>query len=478
VTQKRHARTLCARTDGQADIPRAAPIALAKAPPRPRLALTAQTARAETFGLDPSLFELTAVVLGAAAIGCWINARLLRLPAAAGLLVLGLAVSGAMALGDRLWPGLGLAARYDALDRRIDYPGLVLNLMLGFLLFAGAMNVDLSALRRRAGATAVLATVSTVATAGLVAAGFWLVARVAGYDLPWRWALVFGVLISPTDPIAVLAMTKRTALQPELRAQLEGEALFNDGVAVVLFRAALALAISTGAGAVDLPALAGHAVVEAFGGAIIGAVGGALAVLVIRAVDDWATETLATLAAATVVYALGLHLHLSGPIGVVVAGLIVGSPWAERAMSAQTRRYIHPFWHVVDEILNAVLFFGLGLKAWELRAEPGFIVLMLAAPILILGARWIAIFAPSVALPLIGRRAPLKLINALTWAGVRGGLSIAMALSIPPGPARQPILAATFAVVVFSILVQSLTMERLAIRTGFGKPLEDPEPVA
>lgn len=423
-----------------------------------------------------TLLEIAASILAATALACWLNANLLKLPVAVGVLILGLLVSAIVAVVDLAAPGLGLGAGYSAFVGHIDYAKLVLQFMLGYLLFAGAMNVNLGALARRGVAVAVLAVVGTLITAGLIAAGFWGVAQLAGYDLSPQWALVFGVLISPTDPIAVLAMTKRTALQEELRAQIEGEALFNDGVAVVLFRAAAAMAIAQGGGSIDIGHLAGHAAIEAFGGALVGLAGGLLGVLILYVVDEWATETLITVAIATGVYAFNNHFELSGPIGVVVAGLVVGSKWGERSMSEHTLRYIHPFWHVVDEALNAVLFFVLGLVAWNLKPEPGFAWFILAAPVLVLAARWVAIAIPSLALPLVKRRASGALLRVLTWAGVRGGLSTAMALSLPDTPQRQIVLAGTMAVVVFSMVVQSMTMEKLAVRTGYGAPREKPDP--
>jgi CPA1 family monovalent cation:H+ antiporter len=421
-----------------------------------------------------TLLELAGGILAATAAACWLNAKLLKLPVAVGVLILGLLLSALVAAVDLVLPQLGLGGGYRWLTGQIDYPRLVLDFMLAYLLFAGAMNVNLGALSRRGWAVGVLAVLGTLITAGLAGAGFWGVAQLAGYDLSLKWALVFGVLISPIDPIAVLAMTKRTALQEELRAQLEGEALFNDGVAVVLFRAALAVAVSQTGGSLDAGHLAAHTLIEAFGGAAVGLTGGVLGVLILYVIDDWATETLLTVAIATGVYALSLHFELSGPIGVVTAGLVVGSKWAERAMSEQTRRYLHPFWHVVDEAMNAVLFFVLGLAVYRFKPEPGFAWLIAAAPLLVLAARWISIAIPSGALPLVGRKASGALIHVLTWAGVRGGLSVAMALSLPDNRERQIILAGTLGVVVFSMVVQSMTMEKLALKTGYGTPLEKP----
>ncbi|MBX7249819.1 MAG: sodium:proton antiporter [Caulobacteraceae bacterium] len=427
------------------------------------------------------MLEIAAALLAATALAAWLNARVVRLPVAVGLLVIGVLAVVAVRLVDLLQPASGASAILADLLSFVDYPKLVLNFLLAYLLFAGAMNVDLKALRRRGWATAILATVGTVLTAGLIAGGFYLAAQAAGFGVSPLWAVVFGVLVSPTDPIAVLAMTKRTDLDPEVRAQLEGEALFNDGVAVVLFRAALALAVGQAAAdpaagvSVDVLSLVEHVGVEALGGALVGLAGGVLAVMVIGAARDWMTETLVTVVCATAVYAFAMHFELSGPIGVVVAGLVVGSPWSEARMSAEARHYIRPFWHFVDEGMNAVLFLLAGLMALQLDPARTPWLLVVAAPLLVLAARWLAIGGPAALLPLIRRKASLTLVSVLTWAGVRGGLSLAMALSLPEGEERQIILAATFGVVLFSIVVQSMTMEGLAIRTGYGVKKAQPD---
>lgn len=428
-----------------------------------------------------SLFEMSAVILTVTAVACWINAKTFKLPVAVGLLVVGLLFTGATLVADRFAPALGVGAAFRSVQGQIDYPDLVLNFMLAYLLFAGAMNVNLGALARRGWAAGVLATLGTAITAGICAAAFWGVCRLVGFDMPVSWALVFGALISPTDPIAVLAMTKRTDLEPHLQAQLEGEALFNDGVAVVLFKALLAYAIgqtATGGGApaADTMLLAQHAMVEAFGGIGLGLVIALGAVVILYAVDDWVTETLITVATATAVYVVATHLHLSGPLGVVAAGLVMASPWAKKALSANSQHYIKPFWHVVDEGMNAVLFFLVGIKAIELKLDGPALVLLCAGPVIVLVARWIAVALPGSVLPLIGKKATLKLYNVLAWAGVRGGLSMAMVLSLPAIPERNLIFAASLGVVMFSIIVQSMTMEALALRTGYGSARAEPQP--
>ena len=425
-------------------------------------------------------FEMTALILAATTLASWINARTLKLPVAVGLLVVGLLTSACVGLADLAMPNIGIGALFGSIEQQIDFPYLVLNIMLAYLLFAGAMNVNVAALIERGWAVAVLAVLGTAITTLLLALAFWGVCRLLGIDMPLSWALVFGALITPTDPIAVLAMTKRTDLEPGLQAQLEGEALFNDGVAVVLFKALLAYAVGAGAGGaagqMDLALLAEHAAIEAFGGIALGLVIAVVAVWIMAAVDDWITETLITFATATLVYAVALNLDLSGPLGVVAAGLVMGSDWSERAMAPRATAFIQSFWHVIDEGMNAVLFFLVGIKAFSLQLSPMALVLMASAAVMVLAARWMTVSVLGAGLMLVGERLPLKLYNVLTWAGVRGGLSIALVLSIPDFPGRQAIFAAALGVVVFSIVVQSMTMEALALRTGYGSAKTDPEP--
>ena len=284
---------------------------------------------------------------------------------------------------------------------------------------------------------------------------------------------MFGVLISPTDPVAVLAALKRTSLIPDIRALIEGEALFNDGVGVVLFGAALTFA-AEGTAASPLP-LVGQVLLQAGGGAALGAVAGWLAVAAMRQIDDYLAEVGITLALATGAYALAQHLSLSGPIAVVVAGLMLGRHASGEAMSAETRRYVTAFWTIVDENLNGVLFLLVGLVVIGLKFDLQVDALAVVAIPLTLAGRWISIAGPSAIVARVDRSIRPGLGTVLTWAGVRGGLSLAMALSMPPSRQRDIIVAATYVVVVFSVIVQSLTLERLIVRVGYGRPLPPPQ---
>jgi CPA1 family monovalent cation:H+ antiporter len=352
---------------------------------------------------------------------------------------------------------------------QVDFSKAVLGFMLAYLLFAGAMHVDLDQFKRRGWSAAMLATLGVVISAAVIGAGFWGVARLLGLELSPAWAVVFGVLISPTDPVAVLATLKRTTLPGDIRALIEGEALFNDGVGVVLFGAAVAFAAGAGAHPPSLAGLGLRVLIEAGGGALLGLVGGLVVVRAMRSIDDYSVEVGLTLALATGVYALSQHLHVSGPIGVVVAGLVVGAQGVKSAMSETTRRYLTGFWTLVDENLNGLLFLLLALEVFSLAFEPLLGLLGLAAIPLVLAGRWISLAAPSALLAVVGRRVSQSLVAVLTWAGVRGGISVALALSLPASPERSLILTVTYVVVVFSVVAQSLTLERLVVRTGHGR---------
>jgi CPA1 family monovalent cation:H+ antiporter len=415
-----------------------------------------------------SLLDLAAIFLVFSAVIGWLNLKLFRLPTGVAMLAVGLLA--AMSLGgvDRLAPDLGVAEAIHRLLTRIDFSTAVLRFMLAYLLFAGAVHVDLAELLRRSWTAGVLATAGVVISAGVISGGFWLAARLLGMPLSYPWALVFGVLISPTDPVAVLAALRRTSLIPDIRALIEGEALFNDGVGVVLFGAALTLAAGGGATA-PLP-LAGEVLLQACGGGAIGAVAGWLAIAAMRQVDDYLVEVGITLALSTATYALALHLGLSGPIAVVVAGLMLGRHAGGEAMSQETRRYVTAFWTIVDENLNGVLFLLVGLVVLSLRFDPLVDALAAVAIPLTIFGRWISLIGPSAVVGRIDRSLKPGLASVLTWAGVRGGLSLAMALSIPPSRQRDIIVAGAYVVVVFSVIVQSLTLERLIVRLGYGRP--------
>jgi CPA1 family monovalent cation:H+ antiporter len=317
--------------------------------------------------------------------------------------------------------------------------------------------VDLKELRRRRFAVLTLATVGVLASTLLVGGGVWLAAKAVGVDLPLTWSLVFGALISPTDPVAVLAAVRHGHVSERLRAILQGEALFNDGVGIVVFLALVAFATHGDAnpGGVALDVL-----IKAGGGLALGTALGFIAVRLLKAIDEYAVEVCITVALATGVYALAEALHMSGAIAVVAAGLFVGATGMQTAMSDLTQRYVQGFWTLIDEILNALLFFLLGLEMLVVPLDTRYSGLWAVAIPLVVLVRLAIVFPWGAYFHFReAERAPSLVLG---WGGLRGALSLALALNIPNVTQRPLILSLTYAVVVFSVAVQGLTFGRLA----------------
>jgi CPA1 family monovalent cation:H+ antiporter len=402
-------------------------------------------------------FQLAALFLALVGLSGWINTRLLHWPTATVMVVAGLVNAGLVLLAADAAPKSGGAALIAGVQH-LDFPRTVMGYMLGFLLFAGAMQVDFSELRRRGVSVWSLATLGVAASTAVVGGGIWAVARALGLELSLPWALVFGALISPTDPIAVLAAVRDGKLSKLLEVVLQGEALFNDGVGIVVFTAALAIAAG-GEQVRPLPVM-GQVAIEALGGLALGAAGGALVIRAMRAIDDYAVEVTLSLALAAGVYALAQALGVSGPIAVVAAGLLVGDRGFRTAMSDTTQRYVRGFWTLVDEILNALLFLLLGLEVLVIPFDLRLAGLWLAAILLVLAARFAVVLPWGAYFWIRKQERHAGLI--LGWGGLHGALSLALALSVPPGPAKAVILSTTFAVVIFSVVVQGLTFGRAA----------------
>ncbi|TNC12686.1 sodium:proton antiporter [Methylobacterium terricola] len=411
-----------------------------------------------------SIFDLAALLLTLSALFGWLNRRLVRMPHAIGLLVLGLVASLLLVLVDVAFPAQHL---YEDLTRallQIDFTGVVMNGMLAFLLFAGAMNLDLGALRDRAWPVATLAFVGTMISTGIVGLLFWGAAQALGHPIPLAWALVFGALISPTDPVAVISTLKNVKVPQSLEIEMQGEALFNDGIGIVLFTILLGFAAGTGHAVHGVGGLAKLLLQEAGGGLLLGTITGYVAYRAMRAIDDFPVEVLITLALVAGTYALAQKLGASGPLAVVAAGLLIGERAPRYAMSDRTQGYVSALWTLIDEVLNSVLFLLIGLEVLVLRFQASGLVLAACAVPIVLVSRLIAVATPIL---LFRRVQALSIRNVpfLTWAGVRGGISVALALSLPDDPAKSAILAATYAVVLFTIIVQGSTLGLVARRT-------------
>lgn len=410
-----------------------------------------------------TVYDLISIFLVLTATFAWINHRFIRLPHTIGLLVMGLVASLVLIGAEFVFPGVLPYADLARIIREIDFQKTVLDGMLAFLLFAGALHVDLDRLRDRAWVVGSMATVGVLLSTVIVGIGFWFAAGALGVPIAFSWALVFGALISPTDPVAVLSTLKTVRVPAILKAEMVGESLFNDGVGVVIFTVLMAAAISASGGGIDLVEVSELFFIEALGGAVLGFVTGYIAYRAMRAIDDYPIEVLISLALVAGTYALAAKLHMSGPIAVVVAGVLIGNRGLHDAMSDQTERYLFGFWTLVDEILNSVLFLLIGLEVLVLRLDPSFGWLVVVAIPLVLCARLFAVAIPVLALS-ANYSFTRGTIPVLTWGGLRGGISIALALSIPEGPEKSVILAATYALVLFTVVVQGLSLRAVVER--------------
>ena len=407
------------------------------------------------------MLEIASLLLLLTAALAFVNARFLRMPQAVGLLLTALVSAGALKAAGVL--GLVDLAPVLRIVESIDFRETLLDGMLGLLLFAAAQHTDGAALRGQALPVTMLATLGTVLCAAVIAAGAFLVAPLFGVELPIPWALAFGLLLAPTDPIAVGALLKQAGVPTALQKTITGESLFNDGVSVVLFLAVLEV-ITDGA-APALPDIARLLALEVGGGIAFGLGLGWLAVRLLRQIDDYQVEILITLAFAFGGFTLARHLHVSGVLGMVALGLVIGRQAGGGAVvSARTKQRLDDFWELVDEFLNATLFVLIGVEVLILDLRGQALVLGLVAIPIVLLARWLSVVG---AIGPVRRRLhgwPTGSIALLTWAGVRGGISIALALALPEGEGRTEILAVTYVVVVFSILVQGLTVAKVATR--------------
>ncbi len=407
------------------------------------------------------ILEIAATLVVVTALFSYLNHRFLRLPTAIGVMLIALLFSLSLIALSHL--GLQTERLAANVLASIDFDETLLQGMLGFLLFAGALHVNLDDLLEQKWVIAPLATVGVVLSTAIVGGLIWFPLQWLGLDVPLIWCLVFGALISPTDPIAVLGIMKSAGAPKSLETKISGESLFNDGVGVVVF---LVLArIATGGHDIGALEVAEVFLVEAVGGAALGLAAGYLCYRLLRSVDNYQVEVLLTLALVMGGYALASKLHLSGPIAMVLAGLLIGNHGRRLAMSDRTRARLDTFWELTDEILNAVLFVLIGLEVLLIPRQPAFLAAgALAIPIVLL-ARFVSV-SGTVSVLRLKRAFSPNVISILTWGGLRGGISVALALSLPAGPRRQAILAIAYAVVVFSILVQGTTIGRLVRRSA------------
>lgn len=425
-----------------------------------------------------ALLNISAILLAFAAFFGWINTMFLRLPMTIGLVLISLAASMGVVAIDAMF-GLGYAEVARNALSTIDFHDSLMIGMLHLLLFAGALHTDLENLLRHKFHILLMATLGVVISTAVIGFITYYLVSAFGFDVPLIWCMVFGSLISPTDPVAVLSIIRSLDVPKNLQTKIAGESLFNDGIGVVVFLALVGIATGdTGHGVVEAShggAVAAHSVAGAFDpgaivkllfqevviGVLIGLVLGYVTFLAMRSIDDYVVEVIMSLALVMSIYALCSYLHASGPLGVVVAGLFIGNHGTRFAMSRVTEEHLEKFWELIDEILNAVLFLLIGFEILVIPFSENLILLiLLIIPIVLLG-RTLAVSIPTALIRSRGGYIEKGAVPVLIWGGLRGGISVALALSLPDFEGKSAILAMTYGVVIFSIVIQGLTVQRV-----------------
>ncbi|MEJ2439842.1 MAG: sodium:proton antiporter [Gammaproteobacteria bacterium] len=402
------------------------------------------------------ILNTAALLITLAAMFSYLNYRFIRLPNTIGIMIISLLMSLVMLLlGKFGWHDLIFYT--NELLRSIDFHDTLMKGMLSFLLFAGALHVNLNDLRQQAVVITTLATAGVLISTFLVGALSWLVLHALNIELNFIYCLLFGALISPTDPIAVLGILKRARVPKNLETKISGESLFNDGIGVVVFLVLLGLATEGQMTGGQVGILLAE---EILGGIAFGLALGAGVYYLIKDVDNYQLEVMLTLALVMGGYGLAHELHLSGPLAIVTAGLFIGNHGRLLAMSDKTRAHLDTFWELIDEILNAVLFVLIGLEVLLVNLRSEYLLAALAIIPLVLLARYVSVGIPIAVMQRFRRFTP-GVIQVMTWGGLRGGISVALALSLPFGPQRDVIVAITYAVVIFSIIIQGLTISRM-----------------
>lgn len=405
------------------------------------------------------MLEVAAVCLVITALLAYLNHRYVGLPSAIGMMAASLTLSLVLVWLDTAGITRGLRQYEETLLRSVDFSDVLMQGMLSFLLFAGALHVDLEQLKIYRWPVAALAVLGTTLSTLAVGYGMWIALPFLGLHLPLIDCLLFGALISPTDPIAVMGILESAHAPKEVELVIAGESLFNDGVGVVIFSLLLGMR-SSGVAPTAEQAL-GLLAHEAGGGVLFGLLLGYVTFRLLKSVDNYQIEVMLTLAAVTGGYMLASKLHVSGPLAMVVVGLIIGNQGRALAMSDTTRRYLDMFWELLDQILNAVLFVLMGMEVLLVTFRLGELVATFLAVAVTLLARAVIVGLPVAVLPR-AFNLPRASWKVLTWGGLRGGISVALALSLPAGAQRDTVVALTYGVVVFSIFVQGLSIGRVA----------------
>lgn len=394
-----------------------------------------------------------------ASIFAYINYRFLKLPSTIGIMVIAIVVSTFLVLfGESVLPKTFV--RLNRLMDSIDFTEVLMGAMLNFLLFAGGIHININDLKEQFRPVFIFSTVGVVISTFVVGFGVYYIFPLVGVNIPFLYCLVFGALISPTDPVAVLSILKQAKVSKSLETKVAGESLFNDGMAVVVFTVVLQLAVGkeVDLGIENISLLLLH---EAGGGLLLGVLLGWVTSRLMREVDDYIISVLVTLSVVMGGYLIARQLHISGPLTMVAAGLFMGNFNVNFKMKSVTQDYLIKFWELIDEILNAVLFLFIGFELLMIKDLQNFIIPGMIAIVVVLLARVISIWGPTQFMSFRSRFSP-QTIKVLIWGGIRGGVSIALAMSIPKNEYSTAILSITYFVVVFSIIVQGLTIGKVA----------------
>lgn len=405
------------------------------------------------------LYYSFSVLIVLASLFAYINYRVLKLPSTIGIMVIAIIVSVILvASGDNFLPKTtnGLIKLVNSLD----FTEVLMGAMLNFLLFAGGIHVNIKDLKEQFGPVVIFSTVGVIISTFAVAFGTFYLLPLVGIQMPFIYCLVFGALISPTDPVAVLSILKQANVSKSLETKVAGESLFNDGMAVVVFTVVLQLAIGK---EIDLNVenIGLLLLREAGGGLLLGVLLGFSASRAMRVVDDYIISVLVTLSVVMGGYLIAHELHISAPLAMVAAGLFMGNFNMRFKMKSETQDYLIKFWELIDEIMNAVLFLFIGFELLLIKDLNEYLVAGGICIMIVLLARWVAIFVPTKFMAFKYRFSP-QTVKVLVWGGIRGGVSIALALSIPVNEYSQIIISITYCVVVFSIIVQGLTIAKVA----------------
>ncbi len=407
------------------------------------------------------LYSTFSILIVLSALFAYVNHRYIKLPGSIGVMFIAMVFSlGLVALAN-VWPGM--VDRFRGLIGGIDFSELLLEAMLSFMLFAGAIHIKLDELKEQRLPVILFSTLSVVLSTFLIGGVFYALLPLFAMDTPFIHCLLFGALISPTDPIAVLGILKEAKVPRSLEMKIAGESLFNDGVAVVVFLTVLKVAVDPGSfGASDIALLFAR---EAIGGIALGLAIGYGGFLLMRSIDNYKVEVMLSLAVVMGGYTLAHAIHVSGPLAMVAAGILIGNQGKKYAMSATTAEYVDKFWELLDEILNAVLFVLIGLELLIIQMRTEYYLIGAIAIVIILAIRFISVWAPAQLIK-FKEHISLSTITLLTWGGLRGGISIALGLSLRPEMGKELWVSITYIVVAFSILVQGLTIGRLAKRVA------------